>query len=504
MAFNVRFYTFSKKANSTAVPAAGSSYTSYNCVGKAPFSILSPVLQIKMANGAEDNPYTLNYAYIPQFRRYYYVTDWTNDGTLWYASLTVDALGSWKTSIGLQSCYVYRAASSYDTTIADNMYPTKSVKTKTNIALPKIFTVDGQNYAGDLPDTGYFVCNIVSSGGTFTYAMRESSFKALLNYLYSDTFYNAILTEFGATEYPEAKVAINPMQYITQVKWLPASVASLQAWAFQPEANAVSSLTIGGVVVSPSVPGGTFQAWKMAANNYSVYPVTMTGHRHPQASARGVWLNYAPYTQFEAFYPPFGIIQLDPVEIADYDTLYFHVTFDGKSCSIMLEIYVGDANGQIADRRRIYRNSACVAVDVPVSAVMTAGFSSVQMFTGLAGGAIGVVEGLLTGNANQFLSGINGAYNALGQAVNGRVPHVSASGNYGSTSNLSGPPALYITQWSLVDDDLADKGRPLCQTKTLSTLSGYIMADSDHISIACTSAELETIKSAVSSGFYYE
>ena len=503
----VQLYTFEKKRNSTAQPT-GTGTQIYG-QGKEPLNVLAPSIAFKFplesggTGGLIANPTAYNYAYIQAFGRYYWITGWTNTGPLWYASMSVDPLASHKTDIGSNRCYVYRAADEYDTNIPDTVYPTKSVQTRYNVELPKIFTVDGANYNGDLPDSGYFVCNIVGYGGVTAYAMRETSFKALLQEIYNDRFFDAILTEFGALEYPEAKVAVNPMQYITGVKWLPASVGSLVPWGFHSDANVDHAVQVGPVVVSPSVPGGTFDAYRLLSTNYTTYPITLSGYRHSQHS-RGIWTEYAPYTSYELNYPPFGLIQLDPVEIAHYDTLYVRVTFDGKACTIMLDVFVKNAADTYDKARTLYRSTANASVDVPVSGVLTPGYSNTQLSLAAASGIAGIAEGILSGSASGFVGGLTKMYTGIGQAVAGKVPHVSTSGSFGSAAALGGTPSLYITHWELANEDVADKGRPLCQVKTLNTLPGYILADSDNITVECTMAELDEIKAAVSGGFFYE
>ena len=70
---------------------------------------------------------------------------------------------------------------------------------------------------------------------------------------------------------------------------------------------------------------------------------------------------------------------------------------------------------------------------------------------------------------------------------------------------MGGNPALQITHWYLADDDPAGRGRPYCKTRQLSTLPGFIQAESDELSIAgALEPEIADIKDAVSQGFFYE
>lgn len=495
--FQVTFYTFSKKRNSTAAPTGTGS--PYNCTAKAPLSVTAPVITLKLAEGAAANPSAWNYAHITAFGRYYYVSGWTNDGPLWTAYLRVDVLASFKTSIGSQTCYVYRSSYSYDLRVPDMLYPTTTRLRKLNISLPKVWTVGGGNTHNFA--SYYYVVQVIGQSGTETYAMTPDNFVRLLKYLYSDDYYDAVLGVFGATEYPEAKVAINPMQFISQVKLFYGSVLPSAQWALNYDAT-VTSVKVGPATVAPTA----FTACHLSGISLSLEDInTDTGDFvHPQADERGDWLNFAPFTNYELFYPPFGLIELDPASIAGHDTLRVRLSIDNRTLTAMLEVRVLDA-ATPNKIRTIVRMVSDVGVDIPVSAIVQPGTSQMQILRNTIGGIAQTVTGLATGNPASAVTGLFGAVDAgVGAAVQGQVPHLSSMGHYGTGATLDGTPCLYVTQWYLSDDDLPDKGRPLCQIKTLSAIPGFIIADSDHVAIACTDPELAEIKSAIRGGFYYE
>ena len=95
MSYAVNFYTFSKRDNSTKRPTG--SGTSLQCEIRYESSILNPVLQI---NTVISNPSNLNYAYIPEFNRYYWINDWSYDRGFWIVRMSVDVLATYKDQIG--------------------------------------------------------------------------------------------------------------------------------------------------------------------------------------------------------------------------------------------------------------------------------------------------------------------------------------------------------------------------------------------------------------------
>ena len=90
MAIDITFYTFNKKPNSTRQPPGGG--VTYKCNLIEPTSFTAP--DIALVVPAKPTGY--NYAFIPEFSRYYFVTDWAFSAGLWRASLSVDVLASFK------------------------------------------------------------------------------------------------------------------------------------------------------------------------------------------------------------------------------------------------------------------------------------------------------------------------------------------------------------------------------------------------------------------------
>ena len=498
--FNVIFYTFAKRENSTAIPSAAG--TTFSCIAKMPLNIINPTIQLQLTGGATANPVSYNYCYIASFNRYYRVGSWRNVGPLWEADLVVDALASWKTAIGNQSIYVFRSAYSYDLKVPDNLYPTKAQTRVLNISLPKIWTIGGTSASGAATNTGYYIAAIISTSGTRYYIFTETGWIYFLNQLFDDDYYESILTTFGAVEYPEAKVAINPMQYISWVKWVPVGLAASGNWCLH-SGSAISGLAVGVSSVSLSALGA-YHCWSLEGHELitSIEDIDTEAadFAHPQADSRGDWLNYAPYTSFELFYPPYGLISLDPVMISKYRYLRVSLTTDIRGCTCKLDIYCHDNN----THRVIYRGMANFGVDVPVSGIVQPGTSPMSLVSSalnVVGGALAIGTGNIVGGVSQILGGVDAA---IGSAVNGQIPHLSTMGGPGSPAAMDGAPRLYVTQWYLANDDLADRGRPLMDTRTISAIPGYIMGDSDNISIACTEQELATIKQAIATGFFYE
>lgn len=111
-------------------------------------SITNPEILIEI-----ENPSGFNYAYIPEFNRYYFINDIISVGNnLWRISMHVDVLESFKNEILSQNCIIEKSTLGFDLYLPDENLITQ-VKTKTDIV----------NFPTGLLDTGEFI--LITAGG---------------------------------------------------------------------------------------------------------------------------------------------------------------------------------------------------------------------------------------------------------------------------------------------------------------------------------------------------
>lgn len=85
-------------------------------------SITDPV--IKIAHITDFNIARCNYAYIPEFGRYYYITDIVCVGKLYELHMHCDVLMSFKSQIRSNSAVIARNESSYNLYLPDGVFKT--------------------------------------------------------------------------------------------------------------------------------------------------------------------------------------------------------------------------------------------------------------------------------------------------------------------------------------------------------------------------------------------
>lgn len=459
MAIDVNFYTFYKKPNSTKQPDGAG--TTYKCNLIEPTSFTAPDIALVVPA----KPTDFNYAYIPEFSRYYFIQDWAYSAGLWRASLSVDVLASYKNSIGSQRQYVLRSAAKSDGKIVDTMYPTKNSPTT-------VFSYS-TDIGGDNPfksnfSEGVYIVGIINSdsaaiGCVSYYVFTNSQFRNFCNVLMGtvDWAYAGI-EEIGEEL---TKVLFNPFQYVASCMWLPVGTVGT--------AGSVGSIPYGWWTLNASASrlGGDS---RLAAASFSI-------PKHPQ-NGRGAYLNGAPFSRYLLSWPCFGQFALDPDIMGVSSTLYAQCFIDPVSGMGTLNI--------TTDKASLITTQTQVGVPIQIAQMAT-------NYGGTVGSAINAVARALTGN-------IGGALSSIGDAVSNATPQLTTMGKNGGSGSFLFAPVLNSSFYSVVDDDNEHLGRPLCQNVAPSSIPGYMLCADVEIEIAGTKPEMENIVSIMESGFYYE
>lgn len=463
------FYQFAKRTNSTKRPSGGQEF---GIDLKAPCNIIDPEIKIATQN----DPTGYNYCFLPTFSRYYWVKNWTYADGLWDASLTVDTLASYRDQIGNSTEYVTRSSAQYDGTISDGLYPaTAEVRSVTSA------------FQGGFSETisgGFFVIGFIAKAansiGAITYAvMTPGNAKKLSAKLLTDVSYLSI--DNAEISDSLTKVLFNPYQYIVSCNYFPFDVAELTA-----HLPLVSNVDVGWWSID--IP-----CWILGADNNNLTKSVSAGiPKHPQAASRGGYCNASPYTDYTIFLQPFGVIPLDASKLWGAARLSIQYTVDLFTGDSILRVFT-DTN------QLVHETTAKLGVPIQLSNItfdIPSG-SGGLLHTGIAA-AFGGIQAALSGGS--FSDVGNGILNAA-QATNADA---ASKGATGSTIAFDSVPYMVARFKILVDDNNEDHGRPLCKRVQLSTIPGYIMVDDPDIALAATAEEIDSVKSYLKNGFFYE
>lgn len=471
---NVRMYNFEKRKNSTKQPVVTDA-TMFSVTLKDSTSVLNPTLLFNPGNAGFTNPFNpsqFNYCHIPYFSRYYFVRDWRFLNGVWECDLMVDVLASFKTAIGLTSSYILRSASAYDGTIIDGRYPATSQVTIQRITLVSPWW----NVA---PSGGCYVVGIVNNvgsgnvGSVCYYVLTSSELARLLNWMFSSSIFNASsISEIGEGLF---KSIFNPFQYIVSANWFPFSL------------NSIASSTSAHIVVGYWDSGIDAQIIGSLAQNT---PITGTIPVHPQSATRGNYLNYAPYTTLTMYIEPFGAIPIDTSfrNIGNYifSTAYIdHITGEA-----LLRVAITEDSTHLDNSRIITERTAKISVPIQLAQVASD-------YVGTISGGLQTIGSLVSGNVLGIGAGI---LNALESSM----PKVASMGINGSFSMTIPSPTLVCEFRRIASENLSENGRPLLDTRTINTLSGFIQCgEADH-AFSSFGTENDDINAYLSSGFFYE
>lgn len=569
MAITAYFYKTGKKINSTKQIAQGIGDIELSCELKDVTNLLAPTLIISSntfldQNNNIQNPLDFVYCYIPDFNRRYFVRDWSWIVGRWECSLEVDVLATYKTAVGNTTAFVLRSASQYDPDIIDTKYPT----TMTEAAALQEESSFGNTtpWNTDIKtatiDQGFYVISVVNAdlntiGGVSYYAMSAAVMSELMNKLFSAPTWMGITDASISSDLQ--KMLFNPMQYITNIMWIPRGFSTTNA-------STTNTLPFGWWSITLS---GT--AYRLNVDNTALeFTISCSMKYHPQYdSSKRRWLQLSPFTTCALYLPPFGFVPIDTTKIYLSDKIKARVRIDvitGMGTLFISHSYT--ENNIEYDGGIIYTTVSQVGVPMSIAQMAIDWNAISSASTWVAAAGVSLASGALQDSLNNFKNGlIDGAkdifndlkssfqrpaYNpntetlallvsrgldkgvASVQGNNAAKPNLGGSGssllssvkemasNIGSTAlaaagqcSSSGSTGgfaclqekpfveFYFMLIAGVDD--AHNGLPLCRSTKINNLSGFVLCgNTDDFSADCTPAERQAVCALMEAGFYYE
>lgn len=499
----IQFFSgIAKKENSTARPSAVANRLSLTGILKEPCSVLAPVVKIERLSN-DVNPCIYTYAVIDNFRRYYFVEDWVWADGLWEVHMKEDVLATWRDVIGAQTEYILRTDSTtdYNGEITDITYPATSDVTVEESNLPNIFT--------DYINSGCYVVGIISGNDTQAvgaisyYMMTSAQFGDLKEALLSDSnlvqMGLAIIDPSTGNLTPTIsdislqvlKTMYNPFQYIVSCMWFPFPITLIPS----DKRTLVSSIKIGWWDYS-------LQGYRIYIQTISVSESPIPFSQHPQASTRGSYLNYPPFTK-RTIIGRFGTVAVDSFNYHAGDQIVIRYVIDLITGQCRAEIQRETSNlvYELMTERMFLLGVPIQLAQVGMDYLGTA-VNLLDTAPKLLGGAFeGFISGGVGGAIGGAISGgLSGVYNTLQSAM----PQLETSGANGSFLS-AGHNTSYVNQFfKIVDEDIHHRGRPLCELRQIDTLSGFILCAEGDIDINCFDNEREAIKKYLTTGFFWE
>ena len=461
--FDIYLFTFAKKENSTKQPSL-TGQTPFQCDIKSPSSLINPLIELH----SNTNPVAFNYAYIPEFNRYFFVSDWRYDRGLWFANFSVDVLATYKPYIGDTNMYITRSSAGHNMYLSDRSYPiTNEMTTHTGA---QTWIVND----GSFPTGGNFFVNVLSSTGTngnvgsTCYQMNNTNFRSFIQEIfakYDDT------SLWSSMELAYKNYIYNPINFIYSCYWFPFTITN---------GTSVSSIKLGGLDVSVSadrIGNGLLTQ----SHDFSLYI-------HPQSPTYGYYLNYPPYMRTVFSAKAFGRIEYVPPLLED--------------ASMSLRLYV--ESDVRTGMTKIYTSDNRINFDVPMGIEVPITQNSSNFF----GKASNVVQDNMIGSLYEAtgnkLGILKKGLDVVDDMLSLMQRNTTTVGNVGTVANY--PFTIKLTQeyYNVTDSDSANNGWPYGKIAKPSTLGGFMIADKCVLDCPATDIELASLRRYVETGFYYE
>lgn len=461
---NVTFSTTYKKLNSTARPAGAATY---DCIVKNGSSTLHAKVGLQWPGSG--NPTLYNMCFIRDFGdlgRYYYIQNWYYEDRIWWCDCKVDVLATYRTFIGNSNKYVLRAASDHDPTIPDNM------------AIPTASYVDEGALAGDslgwenYGSGGTYVMTVIGKNNTTASAVCSQfqvsgyTLQTIIDGMCNavEGWYNAQTSSTTIREAVQSlfsapfRATTDLSQYIKNVMWFPFRFPSGSSDLY------LGMFRTAGGVATVSSP------LRMFSGSCNL----------PTYRDKEIWEYGAPYGSYWFKMLPFGMFELDPMDVLTNTTIDYTVGVDSVSGLGTLTLSIGG--------RVIATRTAQIGIAVPYG-------GSSPNYAGAITAAAGLAEAI------QSDSGLTAG--AIGNAILSVSPRGFSAGTAGGGGALEGVGHVY---WRVLDHipvDQTEAGRPLCQYRTLGSLSGFIQCRDGDIAAPATAAELAELETYMTGGFFY-
>lgn len=419
---------------------------------------------------------------------------------MWEVNLRLDVLASWKEVIGDSTQYVTRSASAYNLNITDSLYPATVDYSISSESIQQVFQPVIANGVWIIGVIGGSSSN--SFGAITYYAFTTQQIGWLKAFLFSDDY---VHNSIQASDISDGllKSIYNPYQYIASCMYYPVLPSAIAG-------SKVSTIKFGWWSVD--IPAA-YQPKEMSISSLqAVSTLTITIPRHPQLS-RGNYLKHSPYTQYTLYFPPWGLIPIDSgaFDVATNCQISIQVDFVSGVGNLLISAV---SNQQVL--AIIYQEAKQIGVPVQLAG-MVVDYSQSQMQN------VGIIKGAgLIGNLGQsavkhissgdwggvwsdiqdFASGAKQSF--IDNASDFLIPSVHTGGVNGGIAVYNQLPAFMAKFYKITGENLAHYGRPLCENRTINTLSGFILCADADIAIPGTLEERSAIVGYLNSGFFWE
>lgn len=480
MSITIELYNFSKRKNSTKVPAV--SGTSVDCTLKTPCSWYQPVFLLT-ASGMP----TWNYCKWGSW--YYYVTDIVAQANeLFEVRCNLDPLATYRAQILATNAFVM-----YDTA-ANSEIPDTRLSTKTvrgiHIVSGKFNAIGRETDPADCP----VVMSIVGQNGLSYFAVTQS--------VASD-----ILRQVQTVDIP--RIFNNPTSSPTTVtEEILEALKNIGEAIGQIFASGTASRCVTGAKqIAATMGAATGLSHTIYLGNFDTGKTGIEITRRIWADTLSLsipwtfsdWRRRAPYTELYLYCPFFGLVALPVEDLIGETVIDIEAYLDMVSGSCIFEVFGHDTNHYIGT----YNSSLGGEYSIGVSGVSAATSIGAMLGATAAGAAIVATGGAAAAMAVK----IGGA--AIAGVIGGNTPSVTciSGGGGGASMGLRDTSYLIeVTHDTTVSPDSVSAviGTPKMAAQAVGAVPGYVQTRAASVDADAPDYILAEINSALDGGVFIE
>lgn len=517
MALYCYLKNFTKRRNSTKrMSVTGLAQVSIRL--KDNTNLVNPDLEFQTS----PNPSSVNYIYIPDFSRYYFINSWEYTPPYWIAHCTVDVLASFQSEIYGAQKYILRSSSNPSSSVPDSYYPPADGVAHTFVTKRLNW---GSLWAHDFQN-GYYVLGMIGMGaagavtaGSVTYwVLSAAELSKLTRYMLSGV--TSDWSDINTIAAQLTKTIADPLQYIVSCMWFPYE---------PPTSNVYYPITFGFFnAMDPDNTAnqltGKVLSYPMSEAKDIVPIAEVSGFRDNEFNQSSGWAFSEPISNYILQANPWGVFSLPGDIIAGHCYLGVTIKTDFITGVALANFYAwgtwgnlpGDAdiarfddptyNNGVGPCRLLTSRSAQVGVQIQLSQ------NTSSFMSPIVSGFTGAVQGAGMGLAGGIIGGTAGAVaGALGGILGGISDKFVSTGSNGGVSGDEGALTLHVFRHKLAlprdannNYDFSEKGLICCKFLQIGGLSGYCQCADGEIGTSAVGDEKQMIADFLTGGFYIE
>lgn len=484
MSFEVRFFNFPKRENSTALPDITGGAV-FECVLKEDCSLNRPQILLDF-NDMEAWP-DYNYCYVKPWNKFFFIEDWINEHPVWRAMCAIDALASYRSEILASTQYVAYSSVHGDTWLADTRIPVLKSTTVSSESAALPFFLSG----------GWYILSVIGKSGSCLYALSLSYLRQLISSIDGNNDNFETVAENRAQQFLQG--GANPLSAEDMLGFGTLMTQNdMLGKAYGNAPNCIRSC----LFVPFAITGVTSEKIWLGNYNTGVDGTVIDSTPITGSVSVSIPWHFSDWRrgyceQVYLYLPLVGMVSVSADAITHASSITVNYSYTITDGTVAYQVVCG---GEIIGS---YGGSCAINYPLGINQQASAG----QVMQSVIQGLTSAVSAGITGNVAGAVAGVAAtAYNALDVSLTSHPSCVGGIGG-GAGAGLSHSVTCYTVAHNTIVDPstmASTMGMPTMKPLQLSSCSGYCECVNAHVAANASLEELNMITAWLNSGFYIE